>query len=102
MRVCQFLQAADVPELLGDPNGAVTVLAPTDTAFEKIPAADREALLADSPALSQVGYHLVCRTMFCIRNNKHGQRCVLGTVALLLCFSVYTGACTILPACLRL
>ena len=48
------MQAAGLDGALENPDGAVTVLAPTDTAFEKIPAADREALLADANALAQV------------------------------------------------
>jgi uncharacterized surface protein with fasciclin (FAS1) repeats len=53
------VQAADLVETLkGD--GPFTVFAPTDAAFEKIPAGDLEALLADKEALTAVlTYHVV-------------------------------------------
>ena len=48
------MQAADLAGPLSDADGAVTVLAPTNAAFEKIPMEDLNALLADTPALVQV------------------------------------------------
>ena len=53
------LEKADLLETLrGD--GPLTVFAPTDAAFEKIPKADLEALLADKAKLRQVLlYHVV-------------------------------------------
>lgn len=53
------LTAAGLVETLQGP-GPFTVLAPTDEAFAKIPAADLEALLADKDALTKVlTYHVI-------------------------------------------
>ena len=53
------VQAAGLVETLKG-EGPFTVFAPTDAAFEKIPASDLEALLADKEALTAVlTYHVV-------------------------------------------
>jgi len=53
------LTAAGLIETLQGP-GPFTVLAPTDEAFAKIPAADLQALLADKDALTKVlTYHVI-------------------------------------------
>jgi len=55
----QAVQAADLVETLKG-EGPFTVFAPTDEAFEKIPADQLNALLADKAALTQVlTYHVV-------------------------------------------
>ena len=54
MVVSAVLQAASLSDDLSNPDGAVTVLAPTDAAFQKIPPADLEALAADPAALAEV------------------------------------------------
>ena len=53
------LQAADLISTLKS-EGPVTVFAPTDAAFAKIPKADLDALLSDKRALTEVlTYHVV-------------------------------------------
>ena len=53
------VQAADLVEVLRRP-GPLTVLAPTDEAFAKIPKADLDALLKDKAKLSKVlQYHVL-------------------------------------------
>ncbi len=57
--LAQALTAAGLVETLKG-AGPFTVLAPTDEAFAKIPAADLEALLADKAALTKVlTYHVI-------------------------------------------
>ncbi|UTF59382.1 fasciclin domain-containing protein [Gilvimarinus sp. DA14] len=48
------LQAAGLDATLADENETFTVFAPTDAAFEKIDSATLDALLMDTPALTQV------------------------------------------------
>jgi transforming growth factor-beta-induced protein len=48
------LLAADLVDTLADETQTFTVFAPTNAAFEKIPADDLNALLADTAALTQV------------------------------------------------
>lgn len=53
------VQAADLVEVLRRP-GPLTVLAPTDEAFAKIPKADLDALLKDKAKLAKVlQYHVL-------------------------------------------
>ena len=53
------VQAAGLVEVLKRP-GPLTVLAPTDEAFAKIPKADLDALMKDKPKLSAVlQYHVL-------------------------------------------
>jgi len=53
------VQAADLVEVLKRP-GPLTVLAPTDEAFAKIPKADLDALIKDKPKLAKVlQYHVL-------------------------------------------
>jgi len=57
--LAKALTAAGLVETLKG-AGPYTVLAPTDEAFAKIPAADLEALLADKAALTKVlTYHVI-------------------------------------------
>ena len=57
--LAQALTAAGLVETLQGP-GPFTVLAPTDEAFAKIPAADLEALLANKEELTKVlTYHVI-------------------------------------------
>ncbi|HYW31300.1 MAG TPA: fasciclin domain-containing protein [Gemmatimonas sp.] len=57
--LAQALTAAGLVETLKG-AGPYTVLAPTDEAFAKIPAADLQALLADKAALTKVlTYHVI-------------------------------------------
>jgi uncharacterized surface protein with fasciclin (FAS1) repeats len=57
--LAKALTAAGLIETLKG-TGPFTVLAPTDEAFAKIPAADLEALLADTAALKKVlTYHVI-------------------------------------------
>lgn len=48
------LQAAGLVDAVADKTAVLTVLAPTDAAFEKVPAETLEALLADTEALTSV------------------------------------------------
>jgi uncharacterized surface protein with fasciclin (FAS1) repeats len=53
------VQAAGLVETLSAP-GSLTVFAPTDAAFAKLPAGTVEALLADIPALTKIlTYHVL-------------------------------------------
>jgi uncharacterized surface protein with fasciclin (FAS1) repeats len=57
-----LLQAIDLAELAPTLNaeGSYTLLAPTDAAFAKLPAADRDALLENIPKLKRVLlYHVI-------------------------------------------
>lgn len=54
------LQAAMLDSALVDKTASLTVLAPVDSAFESIPQADLDALLADKTALTTV-----CCCCFC-------------------------------------
>jgi len=52
--------AAGLDGALADPNADLTVFAPTDAAFEALPAGTLDALLADTDALSDILlYHVV-------------------------------------------
>lgn len=51
--------AADLVDALNDPAAEYTIFAPANNAFEKIPAEDLDALLADTDALTDVlTYHV--------------------------------------------
>lgn len=51
--------AADLVDALNDPEAEYTIFAPANSAFDKIPAEDLEALLADTDALTDVlTYHV--------------------------------------------
>ena len=53
-------EAAGLVDALSDENKKLTVFAPTDSAFKKIPKRDLDALLADEEKLKQVLlYHVV-------------------------------------------
>lgn len=56
-----LVAAVTAADLVGTLNGAeaLTVFAPADSAFEKIPAKDLNALIADVPALTKVLQHHV-------------------------------------------
>ena len=61
--LAKALTAAGLIETLKG-TGPYTVLAPTDEAFAKLPAADLEALLADKAALTKVlTYHVIAGTV---------------------------------------
>jgi uncharacterized surface protein with fasciclin (FAS1) repeats len=54
------LGAADLAAAVSLPNGPLTVFAPTDAAFDELPAGTVDALLADIPALTAIlTYHVV-------------------------------------------
>ncbi len=51
--------AADLVDALNDPAAEYTIFAPANAAFEKIPAADLEAVLADTDMLTDIlTYHV--------------------------------------------
>ena len=49
-----MLQAAGKADALSDPDGALTILAPNNDAFAKIPEEDLQGLLANPMALMAV------------------------------------------------
>ena len=51
--------AADLVDALNDPDAEYTIFAPANTAFEKIPAEDLDAVLADTELLTDIlTYHV--------------------------------------------
>jgi uncharacterized surface protein with fasciclin (FAS1) repeats len=55
----EAVTAADLVDALNDPGAEYTIFAPANAAFEKIPAADLEAVLADTELLTNIlTYHV--------------------------------------------